>query len=1358
MHNSIGDALIAFAVAPNNDLNCFLRIQVSLSFYGALYRLFSAIVWILVRDCQEGFICSKIWSLSPVLENEETGLKPFARMSSNYSAGVPIKKRRYPIIRPPSPTAEEQASRSVVNDSLHKEKSSPSMRSVLSNASIGASSSGVPDVKKDSLHEERKGNSDAMNVDVVHSNASNSKVKIEEPNPTSSSVSRSDVENKEKPVAAEQSANCLLNSAKTELNLAPIEASPHHIGKDISSERKVDGKSKSEITKTSEITELSLGLKVRLDSAMAGQKGEGSRQNQESGERVSLNLSLSKGESSNQGKTDDVEANRSNWDLNTTMDSWDGTVNDEPVGQVTHGFNRIGEIQDIKPLICSVGMVGNVVTSEEQVLKENKCRSNDTLSPNLLGKPCNSNDNLHLVLSPPFLLSGLSQEPSKSSAITRSSSVMTNTRLSKAFVLTGNLNNVNIRNVKSEPIDESTKHDFKGVKAVPKGLLGTRVVKCESIDRCNPETLKLSNFSTPKLVDPRSVKPEPVHERIQESLKGIEETSNQSDKSMLQTQNIKGKMTSSADASTSGDVANRVEQSLNCKVSHLSGEVPQEKSESSRQVAAETSQMTSTSKSQDDHESNVSGMTDIAIAVDKKVDDTEQCRLKLMDEVPHDPRGNGEGPHDPRGNGEGSVSDEEKINLSGDMLEEDSYGSDYESDGNHNLGTAVDAEQDGGQEEDFEDGEVRESMVDDSTEGLVCEKREIQQLSNDNFDKEHMDFAGLPGDAHGERANKNDDLKDAILGESSAVETFTDGAEKKQLIRTPSRQSIVMLGMNDVPKAQESEQPSDQATNASQGSPVTVAQGSDVNVKEIDVQKDVSALATAEASLNVDDAAKDANNGGNKSRIITLSRTANMSSPSKSRVVSGRSLPSQAGRERFDVAVEGDTLHPRGRDEIYPDGSHRFTRERYQDQQSRNPRLNFVRGRGRISSRIDTQHGNWDPEFHCGPPEFRGPRHKYASEVDHEFNSYNVGMNGTFAGSGRGGRKLLNDEGPFFRHLPSRRRSPGFREGPPGRGIEMVRRVPRNISPGRCIGEDGSELVGLRHGEKFMKGLHNDSSDPMYTHPQSSYEGMDGPFVQGNRNFMPIQRRGPPRIRSKSPIGSRTRSPGTWSPPRRRSPDGFVRHPELPNQRSPPIFRMRSPEDSCFPGGMVVRGHGAPFMSRPSNELRDMDSGRDIGHHRSVPNRSPSGRILLRNNRRFDIADPHERTDGDDFFGRPMHPVRFQELAADGTGEERRRFGERRGLVRPFRPPYNGPEGGEFPLNAEGGPRPFRLCPNNDSEFHDRGNLREREFDRRIKNRPGNAPRRTRNIEEQDGNYRHGGQVWHDDGLDDMSRIKRKRF
>jgi hypothetical protein len=466
------------------------------------------------------------------------------------------------------------------------------------------------------------------------------------------------------------------------------------------------------------------------------------------------------------------------------------------------------------------------------------------------------------------------------------------------------------------------------------------------------------------------------------------------------------------------------------------------------------------------------------------------------------------------------------------------------------------------------------------------------------------------------------------------------------------------------------------------------------------------------------------------------------------------------------------------RDEVYIDAPHRFSRDRHQDIPTRNSRLNFGRGRGRVNSRI---RGDWESdreysgEFYNGPSQqFRGARSKYSSgiaDTDMEYN--NVGPDDSYVVNGRLGRKPLNDGS----YIAPRRRSPaGGRDG-----IQMGHRNPRAVSPnGRCIGGDGSELGGMRHSEKFMRGFTDDSLDSMYKRPQQ-FEGPDGRFSRGRgRNFSSMQRRGGlSRMRSKSPIRSRSRSPGQWTSPRRRSPrrrspEGFGGHPEMTHRRSPlyRVDRMRSPDRPVFTGERVVRRHGSPqFISRPSNDMRDIDSARDHGHPRSVnSNRSPSGQILIRNNRRFDVADPRDRADNDDEYfgggGPPMHSGRILELNnGEGNGEERRRFGERRGPMRSFRPPYNNGNnnnnaGENFHLNAEDGPtRHYRFC-SDDSDFHDRGNnLRERDFDRRIKGRNGNGPpRRTRNIDEQEDNFRHGGQVWSDDSFDDISRVKRKRF
>lgn len=152
-----------------------------------------------------------------------------------------------------------------------------------------------------------------------------------------------------------------------------------------------------------------------------------------------------------------------------------------------------------------------------------------------------------------------------------------------------------------------------------------------------------------------------------------------------------------------------------------------------------------------------------------------------------------------------------------------------------------------------------------------------------------------------------------------------------------------------------------------------------------------------------------------------------------------------------------------------------------------------------------------------------------------------------------------------------------------------------------------------------------------------------------------------------------------------------------------------------------------------------------------MPNRSPSDRIVLRD-RRFGGLDPQERPEGDNFFGGPMHPGRLHELGGDVNCDERR-FGERRGPVRPYRTNFNSVEGENSHLSPEEGSRPLRFCPDDNAEFQ------ERDFHRRIKNRPGNAPRRIRNIDEQEANFRHGGQVWQNNNdFDDMARVKRKRF
>ncbi|TYH76238.1 hypothetical protein ES332_D04G071100v1 [Gossypium tomentosum] len=1241
-------------------------------------------------------------------------------------------------------------------------------------SSVGGSGLSFPDASEKSAHEKEKRSSDDTNVSMVQGNTNLLRVKLEEQSFAIQSRSLADISCKGKLVATGTSDNIMRKLAKSELDLVGNDSLTFSVGKDVYSQKSVDGKFGSQLPLVSGSPGLSLGLR-EYPSAMASGNNEQGFRNQEKTEPVSMNLSLSKGEGTTQPRSTAVQPNtkvsnmladRTNWDLNTTMDYWEGPASDDGASKMAT------QMYDIKPVICSAGMTVASMPTQLQIPEEIENRAKIKMSSIVSSQQYSAEDSLRLGLTTPYLHLNPNEKPAGSSGKIVSGNVVANVSSPGEPVPASKPTMVNYKPVKSEPLDESVRSDSGVTKAKPTGLLNITQVKSEIIEKCSLERLKSSTISTFKSVDARSIKPEPVCESNKETPERMEGPMNQSDEQMLAVPTstdsslhgvtthgehfmqaketeasveaqVASKMISSAGVTThaehfiqaketepsgegqvasqmisSADVTTHAEHFMQAKETEPSGE------------GLVASEMIS-SVDHDDNESNIAGKLDNSTSQSKMVEDSDHCKLKFMDvQLP-----------DSRGSVEGSASDEEKINLSGDVLEEDSYGSDYESDDKRELATAMDIEHDRRGEEDFEDGEVREPVVNTEIEVLICEMQEAgngndgdNNPSSSSF-REKETLIKDPGitsndtntnectDTSVNKDSATEANKEACLQESSAVEMPSSQMDGKRHIKAIPRKSLD-ASEKDTVKGQEGEQASIQFSDTSQGTSVTISQGTDDAKKTDSEGKGNSVLPKGEAFSSGDDAGKDVDNGGNRSRIINLSRASNLSSPGRTRSISGRTLQSQIGRERLpDVALEGDKFHHRGRDEAYADSLHRFPRERHHVQPSRNNRISFMRGR--------------DPNF----------------------SSYNNGQDGAYFGTGRGGRKILNDDPPIFSQLPPRRRSPGGRDGPAGRELPMVRRVPRNLSPSRCIAEDGSELVGLRH----MRGFADDHTDPMFARCQPSFEGLDGPFVRGNREFTSVQRRGIPRTRSKSPTRQRTRSPGPWSSLRRRSPDGFGGPLELPHRRSPPLYRMeriRSPDRPCFAGEMGVRRHGSPpYLSRPSNDLRDLDPSRDHGHPRSgISNRSPSGRILLRNSRRLDLVDPQERNEGDDYFGGPMPSGRFHDLGTDGNPDERRRYGDRRGPVRPFRSPYSVADSENFHLNAEGGPRSFRFCPEDDPELHERGNMREREFDRRIKNRPGNAPRRTRNMEEQEGNFRHGGQVWHDDGFDDMSQAKRKRF
>ncbi|KAI9118687.1 hypothetical protein K1719_010132 [Acacia pycnantha] len=899
------------------------------------------------------------------------------------------------------------------------------------------------------------------------------------------------------------------------------------------------------------------------------------------------------------------------------------------------------------------------------------------------------------------------------------------------------------------------------------GSLDGVIVKHELIEHSRVDSIKTSSEgSNPKLLDPKFVKSEPGHSNNQERPMMVESVSNQMGVELSQESDNRSSFEKPVtlesvpfsagmacspvehicleQLATSASIVNHLENHASTDEACI-GEKPSQGDCSGDQPVPPETVATAIV----DNAESGPAKKDCARGNEENADDAEGCRLKLMNEHALDPRCSGED----------GVSDDENITLSADMLEDDSYGYDYELDGTHSLTVAMHIEQHGEEDDDYEDGEVHEPLKHSVAEKSVCEVREVERIvSSDCDDGKQIEMEVSSGDCltssrikeydnRNVTRNKINCGEDGIDSESidmsdnvtDTIVCLQESLEAEEPTIGPQIRSLDHSERNKVLNTVEDKLLSDQGNNGS--NEVDVAQCAVEVVKNLDmVRKTDSDLPKMEVSVNIDDASKDISNGGNQGRIINLAQAASSLSPTKSRSIpAGRGLSSQAGRDVLPVAFHQEKLHG-GRDDVYVDGPCKFSRERLQDILPRNSRLSFVRGRGRMNSRIDSCRGEWKSdrdfggEFYNGPSHFRGPRHKFVPAVhDSESEYTSVAQDGSFVGNKRFGKKPLNDEKPVGRHIKLRRRSPGRRE------MQMGHRIPRTMSPNRCVGDDGSEFVSMRHGEKFMRGYPKDTLDPMFSRPQPFER--DGRFTRGTRNF--IQRRGPPRIHSKSPIRSRSRSPGPWSSPRRRSPraspDGYGGHPDMAHRRYR-VDRMRSPDGPVFSGERrVVRRHVSPsYMSRPSNDTRDFDSGRGRGHPRSVvSNRGTSGRVLFRN-RRFDGVDPQDRADNDEYFGGPMHSGRQFELNGEGNGDERRRY-ERRG--------------------PRMGLRPYRFCAA-DSEFQERSNLRERDFGRRIKSRPANMPpRRTRNIDEQEANYRNNGQeAWSDDDFDDISRVKRKRF
>ncbi|KAL5068930.1 hypothetical protein RYX36_019817, partial [Vicia faba] len=196
----------------------------------------------------------------------------------------------------------------------------------------------------------------------------------------------------------------------------------------------------------------------------------------------------------------------------------------------------------------------------------------------------------------------------------------------------GDANTASFRLVKSEPCDDNLKKkNLKEASAGPVGSLDNAAVKQEFIHH---STIKTSNstVSNSKLVDSTVIKSEPSQEGSQERSKTAESTATG--------QLIKGQLENCSHAK-----GVNVEKACE-EVSSNPEHVP---------LVTVAFPIVGTAIELTNHALKYSSV----VSKKEVVDDHDGCRLKLMNE-----------PSDPRDSGEGCVSDEEKITLSADMLEE----------------------------------------------------------------------------------------------------------------------------------------------------------------------------------------------------------------------------------------------------------------------------------------------------------------------------------------------------------------------------------------------------------------------------------------------------------------------------------------------------------------------------------------------------------------------------------------------------------------------------------------------------------------------------------------------------------------
>ncbi|KAG1365719.1 hypothetical protein COCNU_12G007190 [Cocos nucifera] len=1090
-------------------------------------------------------------------------------------------------------------------------------------------------------------------------------------------------------------------------------------------------------------------------------------------------------------------SNRSNWDLNTTMDAWEGSLNDP--NHETGGY----EAGLVSTFSRESNGTDETLGNSQNLNAKNQMSSNLSLPINelhdsaaCLNSQCKSVINSEYCATlgaacPAVRLNSITEMPFPSSLV-------------KPIPPSCNSKLATCGAVKAEPCDERSHLDAQKVETSSVKAAGCKDVKTELCEHLG-EARKATGYGDLKSACKAAVKSEPLENKAQQNLGSTDMPQYESEyfNKALSLMSQSQVLSTNHDGSElpPGCIPRNMRENVGGATEHSvqtlnphnyipcsGGEIPISTSHPqnasgfvnkcsnmfSEAHISEAEEIVSAKKAWETAEAKSSGTIEV-LAQTGCPDGVSyhSSESTLADELHV-------GLH---GNSNVDEVQEAKIDVAAEIKEE-SHDNTCKSDSScHDIGTMNIVCKQSGQIDDYEDGEVTDMALHCGIEDS-CEEGKLQQVNatsnadpinhldvsivmpssvdvqenrTENLDKLLDNLQGTEGGDVGLCNDKNDHGIDKATNphEFAAVGGVIYGSAEKRLIKTISNNCWDQSKRNKDPEAKLPYGGSLHAGTIKEGSRGEIVRQLEKNSRGSDILRaKASVLSKTESDKNSDTIK---HVGSNHGRIIDLKSTRDGLAFGKSKSLPDKPFSSLLVREdSIGKLWRQDRSHYWGsRDENCSDRSRKFEGNKNYEHLVAKRGSNFKHIRSRDRNEIRSSHddrnsepGNLLEQLNSSGG-YRFPRPKCASEVV---------SSGSIGNAGRMARKPINGEFRTFSRMPYKRRSPGERGREPV-GSQMIHHLHpmRDISPSRCIGRDVPDFELLAHEEKLLRNLPNDMVDPpLLLHDRSQFERAEGTVNHRVRRSLSPIRQGSskhiPHMYSEISPMSDMRSLHQWSPPRRKS-DVFDGHPELIHCRSPPVVRlggMRPPhQHAYFMEDTRVRRQGSPhYVPRLPDDMVDFGPSRENDYQRYVMHPS-------RNFRRFDLIESCESADEE--LCSPLLRRQFHEpMGDDDYSADRRKYRERHEPVRSMRRARDD-NTVNFDFRDERDPRPFRHCREANGQVPERGSLGN--FDRHIRNRLGNAFSRLRGIEEPEDNYRyHEEPRRRNDASYNNGRPKRRRL